>query len=98
MTIPDPPTHDADADDLGSEELRDQLRSLLDPTADLGPRTANDVDRALRSRSTTSAVWDLLGTGWWTLRSLATDPTNGARTLTNEAVGADGDEEEHPWS
>ncbi len=54
-------------------ELALQLRALLDPDDDLGARTAQDVDRALRSRNTMGAALDLLGVGWWTARALLTD-------------------------
>ena len=54
-------------------ELASQLRALLDPDATFGERTANDVDRALRSRNTLGAALDLLGVGWWTARALLTD-------------------------
>lgn len=53
--------------------LSTQLRELLDPDEALGRRTAVDVGRALRSRSTMAAALDLLGTGWWTARALLTD-------------------------
>ena len=54
-------------------ELSEQLRALFGPVEDLGTRTAQDVDRALRSRNTFGAALDLLGVGWWTARSLLTD-------------------------
>lgn len=55
-------------DDLGR-----QLRALLDPGDDLRQRTAADVDRALRGRSTVGAALELLGVGWWTAAALLTD-------------------------
>jgi hypothetical protein len=61
----------ADADGT----LGAQLRELLDPEQDVRRRTADDVDRTLRSRSTFSAALDLLGVGWWTARSVLGDDT-----------------------
>lgn len=54
-------------------DLALHLRALLDPDETFGERTANDVDRALRSRNTLGAALDLLGVGWWTARALLTD-------------------------
>lgn len=54
-------------------DLARQLRALLDPGEDLRQRTAADVDRALRGRSTLGAALELLGVGWWTAASLLTD-------------------------
>lgn len=59
-------------------QLTSQLRTLLDPDADLATRTASDVDRALRSRDTLGAALELLGLGWWTARALLTDDTRSA--------------------
>jgi hypothetical protein len=58
--------------------LGDRLRQRLDPGDQLHQRAAADVDRALRSRTTLGATVELLGVGWWTLRSLLTDGPDAA--------------------
>ncbi len=68
-------------------QLGEQLRALLDPAEDLGDRTADDVDRTLRSRSTFAAALELLGLGWWTMRSFLGD--DGPDRLTDGTTPAD---------
>ncbi len=83
---PTPPADDVDPidDELADEELdrelaaadgvlSDQLRALLDPGGDLHRRTADDVDRNLRSTDTLGAALELLSIGWWTVRTVLTD-------------------------
>lgn len=62
-------------------ELSSRLRELVDHEVaatdgdELRRRTAKDVDRALRARSTLGAALELIGTGWWTATTLLTDDT-----------------------
>jgi len=56
-----------------SDDLRADLRILLDPGHELLGRTAAEVDRTLRSRDTVGAALDLLTLGWWTARAVLTD-------------------------
>jgi hypothetical protein len=74
------PVDDAVADDELDRELAaadgvlsEQLRALLDPGGDLRRRTADDVDRSLRSTDTLGAALELLSVGWWTVRTVLTD-------------------------
>jgi hypothetical protein len=78
------------ADDL----LSAQLRELLDPAAGLRERTAQDIDRSLRGRSSLTAALDLLGLGWWTAKALLGDDTaddggRERRTLSTDPERAD---------
>lgn len=57
-----------DADGLG-----EQLRSLIDPAADLTERTLDDVEGTMRARSALAMGLDLLGVGWWTVTAILTD-------------------------
>lgn len=58
----------------GADELLSaQLRELLDPEAGLRERTAQDIDRSLRGRSSVGAAMELLGLGWWTAKALLGD-------------------------
>lgn len=71
----------ADLDDeLAATEGRftGELRALLTPGAGINRRTAESVDRALRSRSTGTAALELLGVGWQTLRLFLSDDPSGA--------------------
>jgi len=56
-----------------AEDLRADLRTLLDPGSELRGRTAAEVDRTLRSRDAVGAALDLLTLGWWTTRAVLTD-------------------------
>jgi hypothetical protein len=69
--IPDEPL--PDEDDLGMPTLTSDLRQLLGAGDDVGGRTAERLDRRLRSSSTSSLALELLGIGWWTAREILTD-------------------------
>ena len=75
----------------GADELLSaQLRELLDPAAGLSERTATDIDRSLRGRSSLTAALDLLGLGWWTAKALLGDDGGQAlRTLSADPERAD---------
>ena len=79
----------------GADELLSaQLRELLDPAAGLSERTATDIDRSLRGRSSLTAALDLLGLGWWTAKALlgddrAVDGGPELRTLSADPEHAD---------
>ncbi len=79
----------------GADELlSSQLRELLDPAAGLRERTAQDIDRSLRGRSSVTAALDLLGLGWWTAKALlgddrAEDRDRRPRTLSADPERAD---------
>ena len=55
------------------DELSGQLRALLGANADLGSRTAEDVDRRLRAGSVSGLCVELLGVGWTTVTTILSD-------------------------
>ncbi len=74
------PTPDDHTDSTGEEdvelpELTADLHRLLGPGDDLGGRTAQGLDRRLRSGSASSLALELLGVGWWTAREILSDGT-----------------------
>jgi hypothetical protein len=68
-------------DDIG--DLGASLRALLEPPGDIRRRTAAVVGRELRGRSAVDLGLDLLGLGWWTVRTI----------LTDDPTPADGEDE-----
>lgn len=87
MTTPPPHHDDRDGDPERDEEagiptLTSDLQRLLGPTEDIGGRTAQGLDRRLRSGSASSLALELLGLGWWTAREILSDgavPADGER-------------------
>jgi len=80
---PDPEPDDVDPD--GSTDmptLTADLQHLLGGGGDVGGRTAEGLERRLRSGSTSSLALELLGVGWWTAREILSDgrvPADGER-------------------
>jgi hypothetical protein len=88
----DPSLQDATTEDMSAvdQALEDDtgdlgasLRALLEPPGDIRRRTADVVGRELRGRSAMDLGLDLLGLGWWTVRTI----------LTDDPTPADGEDE-----